>query len=70
MADRPGPPPDARKRKKKAKPDPQLPLFDPLYGKSPDGTLEWRSGVDSLGSPYFTFAVRSDGTMPEQSPAL
>ena len=70
MADRPGPPPDARKRKKKAKPDPQLPLFDPLSGKSPDGTLEWRSGVDSLGSPYFTFAVRSDGTMPEQSPAL
>jgi hypothetical protein len=67
--DRPAPPPTGKPPRKR-KPEAPLPLFDPLVGKSGDGTLEWRSGVDTLGAPYFTFAVKTDGAMPEQSPAL
>lgn len=65
---RPSPPPG--KARKKAKAETPAAPFDPLVGKSDDGTLEWRSGVDSLGSPFLAFAVKADGVMPEQSPAL
>lgn len=68
--DRPPPPPKSGTRKKRSKPAVALPLFDPLTGKSPDGSLEWRSGMDSLGSPYFTFALREKGAMPDLVPAL
>jgi len=69
-AERPAPPPRPGKKRAKAKPEIALPLFDPLTGKSDDGTLEWRSGVDTLGSPFFTFAVKADGAMPQQTSAL
>lgn len=70
LAERPIAPPEPRKRNRKAKSDARLPVFDPLSGKSPDGTLEWRAGLDASGSPSFAFAVKTDGVMPELAPAL